>query len=125
MADDAVLPIPNLALPQHLFTLSQPGLAHLHANARTELTKAISADQMAPYYKIITTALTPDPALLSSMEAENTLQLTELDARLDEATKTEGESEISDALKARANYLTRIADKVPCVCLPRARADSA
>ena len=32
--------------------------------------------------------------------------------RLAEAENVEGESEISDALKARANYLTRIGDKV-------------
>ncbi|KAG6873412.1 hypothetical protein C0995_015837 [Termitomyces sp. Mi166 len=114
MADQVVLPIPNLLLSQHLFTLTQPGLAHLHDNARTELLKGISADQMAPYYKIITStssALAPDPALLSSMETANADELKRLDERLEEATKTEGESEISDALKARANYLTRIGDK--------------
>ncbi|KAG6867587.1 hypothetical protein C0993_000837 [Termitomyces sp. T159_Od127] len=114
MADEVVLPIPNLALAQHLFTLTQPSLDHLHEDARTELLKGISADQMAPYYKIITTtssALTPDPALLSSMEASNASELKKLDERLEEATNTEGESEISDALKARANYLTRIGDK--------------
>ncbi|KAG6876113.1 hypothetical protein C0992_000924 [Termitomyces sp. T32_za158] len=114
MADEVVLPIPNLALAQHLFTLTQPRLAHLHDNARTELLKGIAADQMAPYYKIITStssALTPDAALLASMEAANAEELKKLDERLSEATTTEGESEISDALRARANYLTRIGDK--------------
>ncbi|KAG5725430.1 26S proteasome non-ATPase regulatory subunit 6 [Termitomyces sp. T112] len=114
MADEVVLPIPNLVLSQQLFTLTQPSLAHLHDNARTELLKGISADQMAPYYRIITStssALPPDPALLSSMESTNADELKKLDERLEEATKTEGESEISDALKARANYLTRIGDK--------------
>lgn len=69
---------------------------------------------MAPYYRIVTSsgALTADPALLESMDAANAAQLTKLDERLAEAEKTEGESEISDALKARANHLTRIGDKV-------------
>jgi 26S proteasome regulatory subunit N7 len=46
------------------------------------------------------------------MEQTNKDELEKLDERLKEAETTEGESEISDALKARANYLTRIGDKV-------------
>ena len=73
---------------------------------------------MAPYYKIVTsTSILPsDQALLESMEKTNKEELEKLDERLAEAEKTEGESEISDALKARANYLTRIGDKVHTSC---------
>jgi 26S proteasome regulatory subunit N7 len=53
-----------------------------------------------------------DKALLESLEKSNEEELKILDERLAEAEKQEGESEISDALKARANYLTRIGDKV-------------
>ncbi|KIM58598.1 hypothetical protein SCLCIDRAFT_1218562 [Scleroderma citrinum Foug A] len=113
MADESILPIPNLGLPQHLFTLVSPSFSHLHENARSSLLEGIKADNMAPYYRIVTSsgALTADPALLESMDAANAAQLTKLDERLAEAEKTEGESEISDALKARANHLTRIGDK--------------
>ncbi|PPQ83542.1 hypothetical protein CVT25_006941 [Psilocybe cyanescens] len=52
-----------------------------------------------------------DKALLAEMEAANAAELQMLDERLPEAEKQEGESEISDALKARVNYLTRIRDK--------------
>ncbi len=45
MADDIVLPIPNLSLPQQLFVLSTPSLTALHENARTELLKNIEADR--------------------------------------------------------------------------------
>jgi len=45
------------------------------------------------------------------MDKENTEELQKIDDRLAEAQKTEGESEIADALKARATYLTRIGDK--------------
>ena len=71
--------------------------------------------EMGPYYRIITSAsslLPLDQSLLDSMEKENEEELKKLDDRLAEAEKIEGESEISDALKARANYLTRIGDKV-------------
>ena len=72
---------------------------------------------MAPYYKIITSnssALDEDSTLLETMAKANEEELKKLDERLEEAEKTEGESEISDALKARANYLTRIGEKVCC-----------
>jgi 26S proteasome regulatory subunit N7 len=113
MADDIILPIPNLSLPQHLFTLSKPSLSHLHTDAHTALLKGIKADKMAPYYKLIAPAVLPlDEAFLDEMSKTNEEELKKLDERLVEAEKTEGESEISDALKARANYLTRIGSKV-------------
>lgn len=75
---------------------------------------------MAPYYRSITSAssvLPLDKALLESLEKANEDELKTLDDRLAEAEKTEGESEISDALKARANYLTKIGDKVKFLTL--------
>jgi 26S proteasome regulatory subunit N7 len=134
MADEVVLPIPNNRLPQCLFILTNPQLTHLHSDARKELLEGIKADRqsifynfeenifdigyidMGPYYRIITSAsslLPLDQSLLDSMEKDNEEELKKLDDRLAEAEKIEGESEISDALKARANYLTRIGDKVP------------
>ena len=69
---------------------------------------------MTPYYRMVTSsgALVSDTALLDEMEKANEEELKKLDERLAEAEKTEGESEISDALKARANHLTRIGDRV-------------
>jgi len=64
---------------------------------------------MAPYYRLVTSCsatqsnplLVLDAALLESMEKANKEELDKLDERLTEAQKTEGESEISDALKRR------------------------
>jgi len=70
---------------------------------------------MAPYYRSITSSSSVfplDKALIESLDKVNEAELKILDERLQEAEKQEGESEISDALKARANYLTRIGDKV-------------
>ncbi|KZT00063.1 PCI-domain-containing protein [Laetiporus sulphureus 93-53] len=113
MPDDVVLPIPNLGLPQNLFVLSQPKLPHLHENARKELLAGIQADQMAPYYRLVTAAgaLPLNQSLLDTMEQANKEELERLDKRLEEAKETEGESDIADALQARANHLTRIGDK--------------
>jgi hypothetical protein len=70
---------------------------------------------MGPYYKFITSAsniLLLDKTLRGEMKAANEEELKKLDERLAEVEKIENESEISDALKARTNYLTRIGDKV-------------
>lgn len=71
---------------------------------------------MTPYYKLITSTnasvLPLNQSLLSSLEKLNKEELDKLDERLAEAEKTEGESDIADALRARASYLTRIGDKV-------------
>jgi 26S proteasome regulatory subunit N7 len=84
-------------------------LNHLKKYNYQQLSK-----EMAPYYRLVTStpALTCDETLLEEMDLANTKELAKLDERLAEAEKTEGESEISDALKAKANYLTRIGDKV-------------
>lgn len=44
MADEIVLPIPNLTIPDKVFILSNPSLKHLHANALKELVEGIKAD---------------------------------------------------------------------------------
>ncbi|KAF8871778.1 26S proteasome subunit RPN7-domain-containing protein [Infundibulicybe gibba] len=113
MTDD-VFPIPNLELPQHLFTFTSPTFAYLHDNASKEFIKGVQADNMAPYYRAVASlqsGIVLDQKMFEAMEKENGKELTKLDDRLAEADKTEGESEISDALKARANYLTCIGDK--------------
>lgn len=44
MAEEVVLPIPNLELPQQQFVLSQPQFSHLHDEARRKLLEGIEAD---------------------------------------------------------------------------------
>jgi 26S proteasome regulatory subunit N7 len=114
MAEENVLPIPNLALPQECFVLQQSSLVHLHDAARDALLRGIKADQMAPYYRLVVAAnvLPLDQALLDKLEKENAAELERLDQVLKEAEETEGESDIADALRAKASYLTRIGEKV-------------
>ncbi|KAG2093717.1 26S proteasome subunit RPN7-domain-containing protein [Suillus discolor] len=90
-------------------TLISPTFGQLHDNARKQLLEGIMADMSN------IGALTPHSALLESMEKYNEEELRKLDERLAEEEKQEGESEISDALKARANHLTQIGDKESAV----------
>lgn len=122
MADEEqVLPIPNLALQQHLFTLLRPGQSSSsHEAARNALFKGIEEDEMAPYYSSIINS--PDPAiakvlkrdeeLLQRLEKKNeeTLELMEKQLKLNE--ENEGESEVNAVLRQKAAYLAKIGDKV-------------
>lgn len=114
MAEENVLPIPNLALPQECFVLQQSSLSHLHDTARAALLRGIKADQMAPYYRLVVAAnvLPLDQSLLDKLENDNATELERLDKVLKEAEETEGESDIADALRAKASYLSRIGEKV-------------
>ena len=70
--------------------------------------------EMAPFYRLVTStkALPLDQALMDELEQANRDELQRLDAKLEDAKTQEGESDIADALKARANHLTRVGDKV-------------
>lgn len=43
---DDVVPIPNLKVAQHHFTLTNPKLEHLHESTSEEFLKAIETDGM-------------------------------------------------------------------------------
>lgn len=73
---------------------------------------------MAPYLAHLlsdpaTAALIAPPAeLLEQLKAKNTQELEKLETKLEDAVKNLGETEVSDALRAKALYLARIGEKV-------------
>lgn len=69
---------------------------------------------MAPYYEGLCKDLKwqLDADLLSKMKKANEEELKRLDDVLEDAEKNLGESEIRDAMMAKAEYLIRIGDKV-------------
>lgn len=74
---------------------------------------------MAPYYEGLCKELKwqLDGDLLSKMKKANEEELKRLDDVLEDAEKNLGESEIRDAMMAKAEYLIRIGDKV-CFFFP-------
>ncbi|KAI9594737.1 26S proteasome subunit RPN7-domain-containing protein [Syncephalis fuscata] len=68
---------------------------------------------MAPFYRLLSEELgwTVDDALLSQMEAANIEELKALDVKLEDAEQNLGETDISDALIAKAQYLAQIGEK--------------
>lgn len=69
---------------------------------------------MAPYYECLCKDLNwqLDAELLNKMKKANEEELKRLDDVLEDAEKNLGESEIRDAMMAKAEYLIRIGDKV-------------
>ena len=49
MAEEVVLPIPNLELPQYHYALSQSQFSHLHDEARQKLLAGIEKDSMLTF----------------------------------------------------------------------------
>jgi 26S proteasome regulatory subunit N7 len=114
MSEETVLPIPNLRLPEHHYVLSIPSLSRLHERAREQLLAGVRADTMGPYLRALVAsgALPADDALLKELEATNKTELDEFKRRQEEAEKLEGETDVVEILRDRANYLTKIGDKV-------------
>jgi 26S proteasome regulatory subunit N7 len=116
MADEVVLPNPNSS-SRLLHTLVSISLSHLHENVRTNSFTSptvVFAKEMAPHYRLLTStpALSCDKKAIRRNGIHQRSRTHKLDERLAEEEKTGGESEISDAIKAKANYLIRIGDKV-------------
>lgn len=130
-----------MKLAQLAFTLAQPATSEDKDAIRSQLLKGIEEDgrhgaaritrlphadsllgaEMAPWFQHLTSSssssgssatLPADDALLSRLQAKNKEELDRLQASLEDAQLNLGETEISDALRAKALYLARIGDKV-------------
>lgn len=73
---------------------------------------------MAPYYESLTSdpttshLLTLDTNLLTSLQSKNKEELNKIDEQLEDAEKNLGSTEIAEALRSKATYLSKIGDKV-------------
>lgn len=69
---------------------------------------------MAPFYKIMIDELqlTADPTLYNNMVAKNEEELKKQDEKAANAEQNEGETEVNEALLAKADYYAKIGDKV-------------
>ena len=69
---------------------------------------------MAPFYEEVCHDLgwKVDDKLLATMKAANETKLKQLDEAIEDAEKNLGETEIRDAMLSKAEFLSRIGDKV-------------
>jgi len=100
--------IPNVELTRIEFQL-----ATSKASLSEKLLAGIKADSMAPYYRNLCSKYgwKLDTVLAQKMDSDNAKKLEEIEAKLKDATENLGETEISDALLAKAEHFARIGEK--------------
>ena len=74
----------------------------------------IAVIAMAPFYHAVCSELkiTEDTKLLEELTEKNREELCRLDHNIEDAQENLGETELKDALLERAEYLSKIGDKV-------------
>lgn len=84
---------------------------------KAKLLEHIKKKEMAPFYRATCELLNwpIDSEWLAAMEAANTAELATLAEKLENAQQNEGESEISAALLARAEFFLRIGEKAKTI----------
>ncbi|KAG0230056.1 26S proteasome non-ATPase regulatory subunit 6 [Actinomortierella wolfii] len=104
--------IPSIELLQQRFLVTS-GPKECHAEAQEAIMKKIKEDNMAPFYQLICEeqGWSVDKALLKQLETANEETLKKLEERLKDAEENLGETEISDALLAKAEHFAKIGDK--------------
>ncbi|TPX35310.1 hypothetical protein SmJEL517_g02317 [Synchytrium microbalum] len=125
---ESIAKIPNLQLAQARFIWAHPAAStELKDHARNLLDASIKEANMSHLYQSLTeqfhTQLPKNNDLLTKMQTANDTELAKLEERLDDASKNLGETEISDALIAKAEFLTKIGDKERALTAYRAAYD--
>src|SRR5438552_2258043 len=122
MSSDSRPPkIPDLSLAQSVFTLrSQPSSSPLYLAAQEHLVKEIEVNSLAPLYLLFKDVFAYwNQSTYDILKRKNDEEEEKMDAKLKEAQKMNGESEVSEALIAKFMFLSRILDKVLMTPKPR------
>lgn len=107
---------PNLHIAQLKFLLTLESNKN-DKKTKDDLLSAIKSANMAPFYEEICKELNwkVDTSLLSTMKESNTTELKKLCETLEDAEQNLGETEVRDALLAKAEFFCRIGDKESCM----------
>ncbi|KAI8981668.1 26S proteasome subunit RPN7-domain-containing protein [Mycotypha africana] len=110
--ENTVPNIPDLTLAHYRFILSH-GPVDLREDAKQKLFEKIKKNKMGPFYKLMVEELQEplDQSLYDSMTAENEQELQKFDEKAANAVQNEGETEVNEALLAKADYYAKIGDK--------------
>ncbi|KAI9475659.1 MAG: 26S proteasome subunit RPN7-domain-containing protein [Benjaminiella poitrasii] len=110
--ENAVPKIPDLSLAHYRFIISQ-GPAELKEDAKVKLFEGIKENNMALFYKTMVEELQApfDQSLYDAMVAKNQEELKSFDDKAVDAEQNQGETEVNEALLAKAEYYTKIGDK--------------
>jgi 26S proteasome regulatory subunit N7 len=113
MSDDQNIPkIPNMEISKARFLLAN-GPKELNQQAKDLIMKHVKEDEMAPFYELICKEFNfpIDNNLLNQLKKTNEEKLKQIEEKLEDAQQNLGETEISDALISKAEYLAKIGYK--------------
>ncbi|KAA3677901.1 26S proteasome regulatory subunit N7 [Paragonimus westermani] len=114
LEEEGLEKIPDLRLAQWVF---RAGLDKTSPVMKKELLekimKCVRDENMAPYYELVCKELgvRMDQTLMKTMKTANEAQIKELDEKLKDAEENLGETEIRNAMTAKAHFLSKIGDK--------------
>ena len=119
-SEDVPLPIPDITVQQHLFTLVSPRSSSAQqSTARDAILAAVKKDKMAPYYSYLFTIpqvassnlIKKDASLLNELTEANKKDLAAFDDEEKKNQEEEGDMEVTAVQRKRAIYLAQIGDK--------------
>ncbi|VDO14875.1 unnamed protein product [Rodentolepis nana] len=106
--------IPDLRLSEWLFlaTLDRPSVKSKDGLVK-KMMDVIKTENMTPFYKLLCKQLhlIEDQDLVATMEKANEEKLKELEENIKKAEESDGETEIREAMIAKAHFLSKIGDK--------------
>lgn len=114
MEEEGLQKIPDLGIAQLKFQLQSLNYKDEEKKRlEDDLKNVIKKDQMGKFYKQVCKDLkwSEDKALTKELEDANKAHLKKLEEEIKDAEVNLGESELRDALLAKAEYLTKIGDK--------------
>ncbi|OZJ06726.1 hypothetical protein BZG36_00435 [Bifiguratus adelaidae] len=112
MENAVIQNIPNLDITQQRFLVSS-GPTEYRDEAKRKLEAYIKEENMAPLYTAVCEEFNfpLDQALLSQMEDVNKKTLATLNEKIADAEQNLGETEVNEALVAKAEFYAKIGDK--------------
>jgi len=103
---------PDLELAQLKYQLTQDAYKN-DGSIKQKLMDAVEKDNMARFYEDTCNEMSwpIDRVKLQKMKDENKKKLSELEEKIEDAEKNQGETEIRDAMLAKAEFLCKIGEK--------------
>ncbi|KAJ1977653.1 proteasome regulatory particle subunit [Dimargaris verticillata] len=126
MSDEVIPHIPDLRLAELKF-LAASGPADHRDDAKERLLAGIFEKDMAPWYSLVCDdlAIPVNSNELTRMQQANQQALAQYETQLADAEETLGETEVSELLLKKAQYLAQIGDKDKAVLAYRVAFDKA
>ena len=114
--EEGLAKIPNLELAQIKFLLATDKHKD-DSKLKQQLFDAIKSDNMAPFYENVCQDLgwNLDQNLLQQMKSKNDQKLKEIDAKIEDAEKNLGDTEVRDFMLEKGELFTRIGAKEEAV----------